>query len=76
VMLARPDGSAGVWQHEFSAYYAESECDDSPLGLLVKAIHSLLPSPASLPPDCVDRCDKKILVEVRESIKWAMAHLT
>ena len=79
VMLARPDGSAGVWQHEFSAGYDESTYDDGPLGLLVKAIHSLLPSPpspASLPPDCVDRCDKKILVEVRESIKWAMAHLT
>lgn len=75
VMLARPDGSAGVWQHEFSADYDESECT-GPLGLLAKGIQSLFPippRPASLPPDCVDRCDNKILVEVREAIKWAMA---
>ncbi|MFN0080311.1 MAG: hypothetical protein ACKVY0_27910 [Prosthecobacter sp.] len=74
VMLARPDGSTGVWQHEFSADYDESECT-GPLGLLAKAIQSFLPSPpdpASRPPDCVARCDKNILVEVREAIKWAM----
>ncbi len=75
VMLARPGGSSGVWQHEFSADYDESECT-GPLGLLARGIQSLFPSPprpALLPPDCVNRCDNKILVEVREAIKWAMA---
>lgn len=75
VMLARPDGSTGVWQHEFSADYDESECA-GPLGLLAKAIQSFLPSPpdpASRPPDCVARCGKNILVELREEIETQMA---
>lgn len=76
VMLARPDGSAGVWQHEFSCDYDDNDAT-GPLSFLIsKAIQSFLPTqptPVSRPPDCVARRDGNILVELKKEIEWAMA---
>ncbi|MBB5034059.1 hypothetical protein [Prosthecobacter vanneervenii] len=74
VMLARPDGSAGVWQHEFSADYDQNN-GSSRFSSILSSMQTLLPrvpEPRSLPPDCVAILENNILIQIRDEIKALM----
>ena len=75
VMLARPDGSTGVWQHEFSADYDQNK-GSGLFDTIFSSLQAFLPSdpePKSLPPDCVAKLDNNILIEIRREIETSMA---